>query len=87
MPISSGHRLGPYEILAPLGSGGMGELYKARDRRLGREVAIKILRADKAAGPDRIARFLQEARAASVSIILTSSPFKTSASKAAPTSW
>ena len=65
MPISSGHRLGPYEILAPLGSGGMGEVYKARDTRLGREVAIKILRADKPAGPGRIARFLQEARAAS----------------------
>src|SRR5260370_35492128 len=43
----------------------MGEVYKARDTRLGREVAIKILRADKAAGPDRTARFLQEARAAS----------------------
>src|SRR5947209_5751287 len=65
MSLSSGHRLGPYEIVALLGSGGMGEVYKARDRRLGREVAIKILRADKAAGPDRTPRFLQEARTAS----------------------
>jgi len=42
MPISSGTRLGPYEIVAPLGAGGMGEVYRARDPRMGREVAIKI---------------------------------------------
>jgi len=65
MPIAPGSRLGPYEIVAPLGSGGMGEVYKARDTRLGREVAIKVLPANRVSDPDRKARFIQEARAAS----------------------
>ncbi len=65
MPISSGTRLGPYEILAPLGAGGMGEVYRARDPRLGREVAIKVLPADRLADEKRRLRFVQEARAAS----------------------
>jgi serine/threonine protein kinase len=43
MPVASGTRLGPYEILAPLGAGGMGEVYRAKDLRLAREVAIKVL--------------------------------------------
>jgi TolB-like protein/tetratricopeptide (TPR) repeat protein len=61
--LSAGARLGPHEILAPLGAGGMGEVYRARDTRLGRDVAIKVLPADFAADPDRLRRFGQEARA------------------------
>ena len=65
MTLASGARLGPYEIVAPLGSGGMGEVYRARDTRLGRIVAIKVLRGDLAAAADRIERFEREARSAS----------------------
>jgi serine/threonine protein kinase len=65
MPHSAGSRLGPYEIGALLGAGGMGAVYKARDTRLERLVAIKVLRADKVADPARKQRFIQEARAAS----------------------
>jgi len=61
--MQPGARLGPYEIVAPLGAGGMGEVYRARDTRLGREVAIKVLPAAFAAEPDRLRRFEQEARA------------------------
>ncbi len=64
MPLPTGG-FGPYEILAPIGAGGMGEVYRARDRRLGREVALKVLPADLSADVDRIARFEQEARSAS----------------------
>src|ERR1700674_1905367 len=64
MSISAGTRLGPYEILSPLGAGGMGEVYRARDSRLGREVAVKVLPASFSADPDRLRRFEQEARAA-----------------------
>jgi eukaryotic-like serine/threonine-protein kinase len=63
--ITSGSRLGPYEILSPLGAGGMGEVYRARDTRLGREVAIKVLPAERLADEGRRRRFVQEARAAS----------------------
>ncbi len=63
--ISVGSRLGPYEILAPLGAGGMGEVWKARDPRLGREVAIKVLPSSFSQDPDRLRRFEQEARSAS----------------------
>src|SRR5499427_4494401 len=66
MPLSSGNRLGPYEILAPLGAGGMGEVYRARDPRLGRDVAIKVLPASFSKDADRLKRFEQEARAAGV---------------------
>ncbi len=65
MTLAAGFRLGPYEILAPLGAGGMGEVYLARDPRLGREVAIKVLPAEVATDPERLRRFEQEARAAS----------------------
>jgi Tol biopolymer transport system component len=60
--ISSGTRLGPYEILAPLGAGGMGEVYRAKDTKLGRDVAIKVLPEEFLEGEDRKARFEQEAR-------------------------
>ena len=65
MPLQAGTRLGPYEILAPLGAGGMGEVYRARDTRLGREVAIKVLPAALASDPERLKRFEREARSAS----------------------
>ena len=65
MPLAGGDRLGPYEIVAPLGCGGMGEVYRARDTRLNRPVAIKILTTSAANAPDRVRRFLIEAQAAS----------------------
>ena len=63
MALTSGTKLGPYEILSPLGAGGMGEVYRARDTRLGRDVALKILPESFAREPDRLRRFEQEARA------------------------
>jgi TolB-like protein/Tfp pilus assembly protein PilF len=62
MALSSGTRLGPYEILSALGAGGMGEVYRARDTRLERDVAIKVLPEQFAADPDRLRRFEHEAR-------------------------
>src|SRR6188474_1655449 len=62
MPLAAGSRLGPYEILAPLGAGGMGEVWRARDTRLGREVAIKVLPAHLAEDRDALLRFEREAR-------------------------
>jgi serine/threonine protein kinase len=64
MTLAAGTKLGPYEIVAPLGAGGMGEVYRARDTRLGRDVAVKILPASFAADADKLRRFEQEARAA-----------------------
>jgi eukaryotic-like serine/threonine-protein kinase len=62
MTLSPGSRLGPYDIVAPLGAGGMGEVYRARDARLVREVAVKILPDAVAADPERLARFQREAQ-------------------------
>ena len=62
MPLGIGARLGPYEVLAPLGAGGMGEVYRARDTSLSRDVAIKILPAEVSAHPERLARFKREAQ-------------------------
>ncbi len=64
MTLTAGTRLGPYEIVAPIGAGGMREVYRARDGRLGREVAVKVLPAGLSADPERLQRFEQEARAA-----------------------
>src|SRR5207248_641600 len=61
--VTAGTQLGPYKILAPLGAGGMGEVYRARDVRLDREVAVKVLPERSAQDPDRLARFEREARA------------------------
>ena len=63
MPLAAGTRLGPYEVTAPLGAGGMGEVYRARDTRLGREVAIKVLPAHLGESLERRERFEREARA------------------------
>jgi serine/threonine protein kinase len=63
MPLAAGTRLGPYEILASLGAGGMGEVYRARDTRLGRDVAVKIVPPGVADNALALARFEREARA------------------------
>ena len=63
MALAAGTRLGPYEILSPLGAGGMGEVYRARDAKLGRDVAIKVLPSAFASDPERLARFEREAKA------------------------
>jgi serine/threonine protein kinase len=65
MRLSEGDKLGPYEIVSTLGVGGMGEVWKARDTRLDRIIAIKVLPSDKLADPERKRRFVQEAKAAS----------------------
>src|SRR5438105_8315147 len=62
MPLSLGVRLGPYEVIAAIGAGGMGEVYRARDTKLNRDVALKILPATFASDPDRLARFHREAQ-------------------------
>src|SRR5678815_4705458 len=63
MRLVPGTRLGPFEVVAPLGAGGMGEVYRARDTRLGRDIALKVLPTELAENADRLARFEREARA------------------------
>src|SRR5580765_4630322 len=63
MSLEPGSKLGPYEIIGPLGAGGMGEVYRARDTRLGRDVAIKVLPQAVAGDPEVLSRFESEARA------------------------
>ena len=65
MALSSGTRLGPYEIVAPIGAGGMGEVYRAKDTRLDRTVAIKVLAAHLSSSPEQKQRFEREARSVS----------------------
>jgi serine/threonine protein kinase len=65
MTLASGTKLGPYEIHSQLGAGGLGEVYRARDTRLGRTVAIKVLSAESTRKPENLVRFEQEAKAAS----------------------
>ncbi len=65
MTLAAGSRLGPYEIVAPIGAGGMGEVYRAKDAKLGREIAVKVLPSATASDPDRRQRFEMEARSAS----------------------
>jgi serine/threonine protein kinase len=60
MPLSAGTRIGPYEIAGAIGSGGMGDVYRARDTRLGRDVAVKALPDDAHLDADRMARFQRE---------------------------
>ena len=69
MPLSAGTRLGPYKIIAPLGVGGMGEVYRARDTKLKRDVAIKVLPEAVAADRERLARLQREAKSSPRSII------------------
>ncbi len=64
MSLAAGTKLGPYEVLAPIGAGGMGEVYRARDERLKREVAVKVLPASYSGDPERLRRFEQEAQTA-----------------------
>ena len=62
MQLGPGDKLGPYEILAPIGAGGMGEVYRAKDTKLDRDVAVKVLPSALAQDPDRLARFEREAK-------------------------
>ena len=80
--LAPGARLGAYEIVALVGSGGMGEVYRARDAALNRDVALKVLPQSVAADPDRIARFTREAQTLAALIIPTSRTSTGSSSRA-----
>jgi serine/threonine protein kinase len=85
MALASDTKLGPYEIIAPLGAGGMGEVYRARDTRLDRTVAIKILPTRLSSNPEAKQRFDREARAIRLSITPTSARSMTSATRTGST--
>ena len=75
MPLEPNRRIGPYEVIAAIGAGGMGEVYRARDTKLGRDVALKVLPDEFTHDPDRLARFEREATYWPRSITRTSRSF------------
>jgi serine/threonine protein kinase len=85
--VSPGTRLGPYEIVAPIGAGGMGEVYRARDTRLDRTVAIKVLPQHVADDPSGVSASSVRRAPSRASIIHTSAPSTTWATRPAPTIW
>ena len=85
MPLAAGTRIGPHEIVGPLGAGGMGEVYRATDTRLKRQVAIKILPSEVAADSMRLARFQREAELLAALNLRTSRRFTASRSSTAST--
>jgi serine/threonine protein kinase len=87
MPLSPGNRLGPYEILALIGTGGMGEVHRARDTRLEREVAIKVLPAEVSGRNDLRQRFEREARAIRACTIRIFARFTILGSRTASATW
>ncbi len=88
MTLAAGTRLGPYEIVAPLGAGGMGEVYRARDVRLARDVAVKVLPHHLSSSPEVRARFEREARTvSSLNHPHICAPSTTSVATAPPTIW
>ncbi len=87
MRLSAGTRLGPYEILAPLGAGGMGEVYRATDTNLKRQVAIKVLPAAVAADGERLARFQREAEVLAALTIRTLRTSTAWRSRTGPSRW
>ena len=87
MILSPGTRLGPYAIVGPLGAGGMGEVYRARDTRLGRDVAIKVLSSHLSTNVEAHARFEAEARTISSLTTRTSARSTLSDGRTAPTTW